>query len=412
MSDISNKLDQLTPEQRRLLAQRLKSRRAPGGDPPAGAPGGEGAGGEYPLSFSQQRLWLIDRLDPGSTAYNMPAGVRLHGSLDPAVLERALDEIVRRHGALRTRIEPRDGEPVQVVEPHHALRLPLLDLSERPQAEREAELRRLTDEEANRPFSLEQGPLFRAALVRMAPDDHALLVTMHHIVSDGWSASLFWGELAALIDAFARGAPSPLPPVALQYGEFARRQRERLSGGAVERMTGWWREHLAGAPHLLELPTDHPRPAVQSYRGGTTGGPLRGDLAARVEALARAEGATAFMVLLAAFEVLLARYAETDDLLLGTAVAGRGSRDVEGTIGFFANTLVLRGDLRGAPTFRELLRRVRATTLDAFAHQDLPFEKLVEELDPERSLSYNPVFQVLFTLQNAPMPRLDMAGLA
>ncbi|HEU0012159.1 MAG TPA: amino acid adenylation domain-containing protein, partial [Longimicrobium sp.] len=402
MSDLSSKLDQLSPEQRRLLALRLKSRRGPGGDAAADAPADEGQGGEYPLSFSQQRLWLIDRLEPGGTAYNMPAATRLRGPLDAAALERALDQVVRRHGALRTRIEARDPEPVQVVEPHRPFSLPVVDLSARAEDDREAELHRLADEEARRPFSMDQGPLFRATLVRLGPEEHALLVTMHHIVSDGWSINLFWGELAALLDAYSRGGPPPLPPVPLQYGDFARRQRERLSGQAVERMTGWWKEHLEGAPHLLELPTDRPRPPVQSYRAGSVQRLLGDGIAARVDDLARAEGATPFMVLLAAFEVLLARYAHTDDLLVGTAIAGRGTRDVEATIGFFANTLVLRGDLRGGPGFRELLRRVRASTLDAFAHQDLPFEKLVEELNPERSMAHAPLIQAVFVLQNTP----------
>jgi amino acid adenylation domain-containing protein len=397
MSDITSKLDKLTPEQRRLLALRLKAKKSEAAAAPAPE---EGRGAEYPLSFQQQRLWLIDRLEPGTAAYNIPAAIRVHTPLDPRLVERALDEIVRRHETLRTRLEEREGgEAVQVVAPHRPFRLEVLDLSQLPEDEREAGLRRLIAEEAHLPFRLEEGPLFRARMVRLAPADHALLVNMHHVVSDGWSVNVFWGELGALMSAFAEGRPSPLPPLPVQYGEYARRQRERLSGRALEKLLGRWKERLAGAPLLLELPADRPRPPVQTYRGSLLTRELGRGLAPRVQALAQRQGVTPFMVLLAGYQLLLSRYTGQRDLLVGTAIAGRNTSDVEGLIGFFANTLALRGDLSGDPSFRELLARVRETTLEAYAHQEMPFERLVEELNPERSLAHAPVLQTLFVLQ-------------
>jgi amino acid adenylation domain-containing protein len=398
MSNTTSKLDELTPEKRRLLALRLKQRKA---DEPRAPTAQEGAGGEYPLAFTQQRLWMLDRLQPGSAAYNMPLAARFRQPLEHAVVERALGEIVRRHGALRTRFEARDEAPVQVVEPFTSFHLPIHDLSALPEAEREAELARLAGEEATTPFVLDREPAFRARFVRMGDADVALLATMHHIVSDGWSVSVFWGELMELLAAYAAGLASPLPPLPVQFGEHARRERERLSGPALDGMLAWWRSELAGAPTLLEIPTDHPRPAVASQRGAAFGAELDATLAERVGALALAEGTTPFNVLLAVFQLLLGRYADTDDLLVGTAVAGRHTRDVEPLIGFFANTLVLRGDLSGEPTFRELLARVHAHTMGAFEHQDLPFERLVEEMAPERTLAYSPLVQAVFVQQTA-----------
>ncbi|HYH80464.1 MAG TPA: amino acid adenylation domain-containing protein, partial [Longimicrobium sp.] len=411
------------------------------------APGtGHFPAGVYPLSFAQRRLWLLDRLDPGSAAYNLPAAYRIRGALDVPALERALGEIVRRHETLRTRIETRgDDEPVQVVAPAGEFHLPLI---ERPGIS-DDELRRIASEEAARPFSLSAGarrgggdadavevpggglrvpvaasslanshadadaagPLFRAMLVRIADDDHALLWTLHHAVSDGWSSGVLLRELHALYDAYAAGRPSPLPPLPVQYGVHAARQRRRLSGAALEAEVRWWKEALAGAPALLELPTDRPRPAVQSHRGATLGFGVPDELMARVDALARREGATPFMVLLAAFQAVLSRWSGQEDVVVGTPIANRTSADVEPLIGFFANTLALRGDLRGEPTFRALLARVREAALGAFDHQEVPFEKLVEELQPERSLSHSPVFQVMFALQNVPREGPRLAGL-
>ncbi|HEX6747477.1 MAG TPA: amino acid adenylation domain-containing protein [Longimicrobium sp.] len=394
MTEVSKKLGELSPEQRKLLALRLRMQKAKESAP---APQ-EREGGVFPLSFAQQRMWLLDRLDPGATAYNLAFPWRLRGPLDVPALERAVAEIVRRHETLRTRIDVRDGEPAQVVEPFREWTLPVVDRPI-PEAEREAELARIATEEANRPFDLAAGPLFRALLVRAADDDHLFVWSVHHVVGDGWSTGVFDRELKALYEAFAAGRSSPLPPLPIQYGDFAVRQRERLSGEALERQVAWWKDRLAGAPALLELPTDRPRPAVRSDRGDVVGFEVEG-VAAAVEALAREADATPFMVLLAAWQALLGRWSGQDDVLVGTPIASRTTPDVEPLIGYFANTLVLRGDLGGDPTFRALLARVREATLGAYEHQDLPFEKLVEEINPGRSLSHTPLFQVAFVFQN------------
>ena len=395
MTEVSKKLGELTPEQRKLLALRLRMQKAKESAPAAG----QREGGVFPLSFAQRRMWLLDRLDPGATAYNLAFAWRLRGPLDASALERALGEIVRRHETLRTRIEVRDGEPVQVVDPFGGWTLPIIDHPV-PEAGRDAEYQRLATEEMARPMELEAGPLFRATLIRAAEDDQLFLWTVHHAMSDGWSTGVFDRELKALYEAFAAGREPPLAPLPLQYGDYAARQRERLSGDALRREAEWWRERLAGAPALLELPTDRPRPAARSDRGETFGFELPGDVDARVDALTRREGASPFLVLLAAFQALLARWSGQDDVLVGTPIANRPTPELEGLIGYFANTLVLRGDLSGDPSFRELLARVRETTLSAYDHQELPFEKLVEELNPERSLSHTPLFQVAFVLQN------------
>jgi amino acid adenylation domain-containing protein len=353
-----------------------------------------------PLSFAQERLWFIDRLELGSTAYNLSRALRLGGALDERALERALGEIVRRHESLRTVFREVDGLPVQVIAPFGGFALPVQELSALGEAERGEALRR-AGEEAARPFDLATGPLFRASLLRLRADDHVLLLSMHHIVSDGWSMGVLDREFSALYAAFARGAASPLPELAVQYADFAVWQREQLAGEALDRQLAYWRERLAGAPELLELPTDRPRPPVQTYRGATIPVELSAELLERLQALGRSEGATLYMTLLSAFQVLLSKYSGSEDIVVGSPIAGRTRGEVEGLIGFFVNTLVLRTDLSGDPSFRETLRRVRDLTLGAYEHQEVPFEKLVAELQPERSMSHSPLFQVMFTLQNA-----------
>ena len=356
--------------------------------------------GPLPLSFAQERLWFLDRLEPGSASYNVAAAMRLTGALDAAALRRALGEIVRRHEALRTVFTDVDGVAAQVVRPFAGLALAVEDLAALDAEARGAVARRRAAEEAARPFDLAAGPLVRAVLLRLGPEEHVLLLTLHHIVSDGWSLGVLFGELSALYGAYRDGGESPLPELPVQYGDYAVWQREQLRGDALEGQLAYWKARLAGAPALLELPTDHPRPAVQGFRGASEPFALPPELLARLEALGRREGATLFMVLLGAFQVLLARYAATDDVSVGTPIAGRTRREVEGLIGFFVNTLVLRTDLSGDPGFREVLRRVRESTLGAFEHQDVPFEKLVAELRPERSLDHSPLFQVMLLLQN------------
>ncbi|MFL6199420.1 MAG: amino acid adenylation domain-containing protein [Thermoanaerobaculia bacterium] len=368
------------------------------------APQPRPAGG-IPLSFAQQRLWFLDRLEPESPFYNVPAAVRLRGRLHPAALAAAFQEIVRRHEALRTRFAEEAGRPVQIVEDDLPFSLPLLDLSGLP--EREMEAACLAQAEARRPFDLGRGPLLRLTLLRLGEDEHLLLAVFHHIVSDGWSLGVFLRETADLYRSFAMGEPSPLPPLPLQYADFALWQRGWLAGEALERQLAWWRRQLEGVPPLA-LPTDRPRPAVPAYRGARW--PF--SLPPEVGSLARREGATLFMTLLAAFSAVLGRWAGQELMAVGTPIANRTRAGLEPLIGFFVNTLALRADLSGDPTGRELLARCRETSLGAYAHQDVPFEKLVEELRPERDLARAPLFQVLLSLQNAPLPGIDLPGLA
>ncbi|HVR96549.1 MAG TPA: non-ribosomal peptide synthase/polyketide synthase, partial [Thermoanaerobaculia bacterium] len=366
---------------------------------------------DLPLSFAQQRLWFLDQLGPGSSAYNLPLAVRLDGALDLPLLRRVLDELVRRHESLRTTFAVQDGSPVQVIAPELRLPAPVIDLSALPQPAREAELRELAAEEARRPFDLQAGPLVRTTLVRLEETGHAALVTMHHIVSDAWSMGVFLRELAALYEALAARRSSPLPDLPVQYADFAVWQRRWLTGAVLESQLAYWRRQLAGLPPALELPTDRPRTAVRTFRGAARPVAFSAGLVADLAALCRREGATLYMVLLAAFQSLLARYSGQDDLTMGSPIAGRNRRELEGLIGFFINTLVLRADLADGSGFRRQLAAARRTALDAYAHQDVPFERLVEELAPERSLDRSPLFQVLFTLQNAPRAAFELPGL-
>ncbi len=367
---------------------------------------------DLPLSFAQQRLWLVDQIEPGNLAYNMPLALRLTGGIAPGLLKGIFSEIVRRHEALRTTFASRDGWPVQVIAPPGPVELPVLDLSQLPESEREARARDLALVEAQRPFDLRRGPLLRLLLVRLAGTDHLLLLTLHHIVSDGWSAGVMLREIAALHEAFSQGRPSPLAGLPVQYADFAVWQRSWLQGEVLDAQLAGWKRQLAGAPAVLELPLDRPRPAIQSYRGARRPVLLSSPLSEAVGRLCRQQGVTPFMALLAAWAVLLGRHAGEDDVLVGAPIAGRNRREIEDLIGFFINTLVLRLDLSGAPSLAELLGRVRRTALDAFAGQDLPFERLVEDLAPERSLAYAPLFQVMFVLQNMPLGELAVPGLA
>jgi amino acid adenylation domain-containing protein len=363
-----------------------------------------------PLSFAQQRLWFLDRLEPESPFYNMPVAVRLLGRLDVPALAATFREIVRRHEALRTRFVETAGRPVQVVEAGIAVEIPVSDLSSLPSREREAEAARLAHAAARRPFDLERGPLLRVSLLRLGEEESLLLAVFHHIVSDGWSMGVFLRETAELYRAGAAGEPSPLPPLPLQYADFALWQRGWLTGEALDRQLGWWRRQLADVPPLA-LPTDRPRPATPAYRGARCPLALPPDVAAQIAGLARREGATLFMTLLAAFSAVLGRWAGQELLAVGTPVANRTRVELEPLIGFFVNTLALRADLTGDPTGRTLLGRCRETALGAYAHQDLPFEKLVEELRPERDLARAPLFQVLLSLQNTPPADFELPGL-
>ncbi len=368
-------------------------------------------GGALPLSFAQQRLWFLDQLQPGQAHYNMPLGLRLSGPLDLPVFQRTFDELLRRHEVLRTTFHAEGEEPRQVIHPSISQPLQVVDLGALPPELRQAEVLRLATEDAARPFDLARGPLLRASVLKLEPTEHVLLVCMHHIVSDGWSMGVLVREVMALYDAFCQGQPSPLPELPVQYADYALWQRDWLRGETLRAQLDWWKQLLAGAPHALELPTDKPRPAVFSHRGAAVPVALPSGLSEALEALAQREGATPFMVLLAAWQALLHRYSGQDDVLVGSAIAGRQHMESEGLIGFFVNTLVLRARFTPALTFRQLLAQVRDTTLGAYEHQDVPFEKLVETLQPSRELSRTPLFQAFMVLQNAPRTDLALSGL-
>jgi amino acid adenylation domain-containing protein len=357
--------------------------------------------GALPLSFAQQRLWFLDQLEPGNPLYNVPVALRLEGALDADALGAALREVVRRHESLRTTFESDGARPAQVVSTTTEFAVGSIDLSALSPAERDAELSRLTTEEAGRPFDLARGPLLRASLLRLDEAEHVLLLTMHHIVSDGWSLEVLARELAALYEAYRRGHESPLAELPIQYADYSVWQRDWLQGDALEEQLTYWRRQLAGAPPALDLPTDRPHPARRSYEGASLAVELPSALTEELRAFSRRAGVTPFMTLLAAWQALLARYTGQTDIAVGVPIANRQRRELEDLIGLFVNTLVLRTDLSGDPTFSELLAHVRGTALEAYAHQDVPFEKLVEELQPERSLSRTPLFQVLFNWQKA-----------
>lgn len=368
--------------------------------------------GDVPLSFAQERLWFLDQLEPGSAVYNVCQAVRLVGTLDLNALERALNDIVRRHEILRTNFQATEGRPVQRVTAASATALVMTDLSGWRDGTAEDELRRRLEEEARRPFDLTQDSLLRVLLVRSSATEYTLMLTMHHIVSDGWSLGILLRELMTLYTAHCAGETPNLPELPLQYGDYAAWEREELDGAALEKSLAYWRQQLRGPLPVLELPVDFPRTVAPMSRGASQVVMLPRPLTQALKSLGQQEGATLFMTLLAAFQVLLHRWTGQEDIVVGSAVAGRRKVELERLIGFFVNTLVFRGDLVGNPTFRELLARVREMSLAALAHQDLPFERLVQELRPDRTVSRNPLFQVMFVLQNAPMPPADLPRLS
>jgi amino acid adenylation domain-containing protein len=363
-----------------------------------------------PLSFAQQRLWLLDRLIPLGSVYNIQHALRLSGELDQTALQSALNEVARRHEVLRTRFGMQDGEPVQVIAPQLEISLTKDDLADRASDERESEAQRRAQAIAEVPFDLARGPLIRAHLLRLEPSVHWLLITLHHIVTDGWSSGVLTRELTTLYNAYRRREPSPLPELPVQYADFAIWQRQWLQGPAIDKLVDYWRVALANLPNL-ELPTDRPRPAAASYRGERVEIEIPEPLVRSLKALGRRENATPFMILLAAYQILLSRYSGQEDVAVGVPTAGRSRSELEPMIGFFVNTLVLRCDLSGNPTFRQFLARVRERALEAYTHQELPFEKLVEELAPKRDLSRNPLFQASLALNNTPPGRWDVDGL-
>ena len=355
-----------------------------------------------PLSFAQQRLWFQEELARGTSTFHIDLGMRLDGPLNRAALEQTFDEICRRHENLRTSFPMIDGELVQIIHPFSRLSLPTVDLSHLDEAEREAIDAKLAQAALDQPFDLETGPLVRLAIIRHSDQKHSVVCALHHIVSDGWSRGILIREVSALYQAFGRGEPSPLPELKVQYGDFAVWQRERLQGDALERELTFWKEQLAGAPPLLDLPTDRPRPAVQTYRGAAERVSFSPELSQRLKVLSHRQGTTMFMLLLAAFQTLLHRYTNEDDIVVGTTVANRERSETEPLIGFFVNMLAQRADCSGNPTFLELLNQVRENTLKTYAHQTAPFEKLVQELRPKRNAGYLPLFQAVLSFHNQP----------
>ncbi len=367
-------------------------------------------GGDLPLSFAQERLWFVDQLAPGNSAYNMGTGVRLSGELDLTALSRTMFELARRHEPLRTVFAVRGGRPVQIVNPPQSFHFPVVDLSALPPDRREATAQSLGEAEGDQPFDLATGPLLRTLLLRLQRQDHIALLTMHHIVSDGWSTGVLVSELGALYAAVSRGLPSPLPELSIQYADFAAWQRRRLEGEVLEKQIAYWRQHLAGAT-TPELPSDRPRPAVRSFRGALSAMRFGPAVSEEISALARRHGATPFMVFLTALGEVIHRHTGQDDVSIGTTIANRNRRELEGLIGFFVNTLAMRVSFAGDPTFDGLVEHVKETSLAAYANQDLPFERLVGELGLARDLSRSPLFQVVLQLQNAPQGGLELPGL-
>ncbi len=403
----SERLKNLSPEKRSLLLKALRedavqaeeSKRIPRRSQQNPAP----------LSFAQQRLWFLDRLSPRNPAYNLPAAVRLKGQLDLAALQQTIEEIVRRHETLRTAFAEVDGQPVQIISPSSNFALAVINLRELPEAEQQAEIQQRAVAEAQRPFDLTRAPLLRATLLQIGETECVLLLTIHHIISDGWSMGVLVREVAALYEAFCTGKPSPLPELLMQYGDFASWQQQHLQGEQLEKQLAYWKQQLAGT--LAVLPTDRQRSPAPTFRGAQQSFLISSSLTEALQKLNQQEEATQFMTLLAAFRALLYCQTQQENLAIGSPIANRNRVELEDLIGFFVNTLVLRIGAAGNLTFRELLRRARETALQAYARPDVPFEKLVEELQPERNLSYNPLFQVWFVLQNAPMPPLDLPGL-
>src|SRR5580658_3987914 len=365
----------------------------------------------YPASFAQQRLWFLDQLEPGAAAYNLVRAFRITGLLDINALTSAVRAVVRRHESLRTVFEMVEGETRQVVLSNVDIQVSLVDVTHLPSGDRRKAALRIASEEGKIPFDLTRGPLLRAFLVRIDQEQHLLVLAMHHIVTDGWSISILFRELARSCEAFVKGEEPQLPELPLQYAEYAQWQRESISGEILAKQVAYWKNKLTGAQTILDLPADHPRPLIHSWHGATEELILDSRVLAELKQLAQQEGATLFMVSMAVFQALLWRYTGQDSILVGTPTAARSQVEIENLIGFFVNTLVFRADFTDTLTFRDLVRQVRDCALDAYAHQDVPFEKLVEELAPERSMDNTPLFQVMFTFQNIPKQIFEISGL-
>ena len=408
---MSRRLPRLSPEKRRLLSELVRRSQQPDGEARTDFPSADRSR-PLPLSFGQERLWFLDQLAPGNPFYNDCEAFRLRGPLDAAVLETVLNRIVARHEILRTAFPTDGGRPRQQIAERLDVPLPLTDLSHLKGERQRLRTAGIAGDSLDRPFDLERLPLFRFHLVRHAEAEHILLFTLHHIIFDGWSLGIFVRELGAFYEAETHEMAADLPALPIQYADFAHWQRQRLRGERNEQQLDYWRQRLAGPIPDLKLPADRERPATPTYRGGLCPIDLGAELSAAARHLARAEEVTLFVVLLAAYKALLSAESGQRDLIVGTPIANRNHSETELLLGFFLNTLALRTDLSGNPSFRELLARVAATNTGASENQELPFERLVAELNPERQLNYNPLFQVWFTLLSTPMPQLELHELS
>ncbi len=407
-SSSARKLAALSPEQLIELKSRLNQRLLDGEISPTAH---HGDSDPAPLSFTQQRLWFLHQLEPDSPAYHMTRTLRLHGPLNVVALQRSLTSILERHESLRTHFVATGGVPIQVIAPASAFEMLLIDLTTEATAPPEARLTALLEQYTKQAFDLSTDLMLRTTLFRLGDQTHVLQIVVHHIASDGWSMGILTRELGQLYQAYVSGQPNPLPELPIQYADFAHWQRQWLSSQVLETYLSYWQQQLTGAPSLLELPTDYPRPPQPSYRGATLSFSVNQTLTNALKQLSQQNSTTLFMTLLAAFKTLLYRYTQQDDIVIGSPIANRNRTELEGLIGFFANTLALRTDLSGQPSFRQLLTRMRQVALDAYSYQDMPFEKLVEELQPERNLGYSPIFQVMFVLQNTPQSMQQLADL-
>ena len=363
-----------------------------------------------PLSWAQERLWFFNQLEGKSATYNMPVAFRISGNLDINTLQKALSSIVERHEALRTSFQTENNTPIQVIDPEATININLVDLQQLETTQHKTLVLTQAQLEATTPFDLENAPLIRCSLLQLSPSEYVFLLTMHHIVSDGWSIKVFIQELSILYQCFIHKKESPLAQLLVQYADFAVWQKQYLSAEVLSTQLDYWKQQLKDVPDLLQLPTDFPRPRIQTYKGRTQSFSLNTDLTTKLQTLSRNSGTTLFMTLYTAFSTLLYRYSGQSDIVVGTPIANRNRTEIEGLIGFFANTLVLRTRFDNNPSFKELLAQVRETTLKAYENQDVPFEQVVEALKPQRSLSHSPLFQVMFLLQNVPIDDVELPG--
>jgi hypothetical protein len=411
MDHVEERIAQLSPEKRELLMRTLRAKKSETAAP-SKIVARPRTSNEAPASFAQQRLWFLWQLEPESAAYNMPGALRVRGSLDYAALQHTLDEIVRRHETLRTTFKDTEGQAMQVIgRADRGVPLTRISIAHLPEAERDAEASRLASVEGHTPFDLANGPLIRATLIELGPDDYAFLLTMHHVISDGWSIGVLVNEIVAIYEAARRGEPTPLPDLAVQYADFSIWQRKHLSGETLARYWRYWLEHLGSSLPELELPTDFPRPAHFTDRGAMKMVVMSKAQTSGIKALCLKERVTLFPLLLAAIQTVLHCATGRDDITIGTDVANRNRAETEQIIGFFVNQLVLKVGFSGNPTLRQVISRAWETSLGAYAHQDFPFDFLVRELNPRRDPSRTPLFSVKFVLQNTPIVELSLSGL-